>query len=817
MKKVLFAISILGVTSTFSQNIGINETGNAPDASAILDVESTDKGVLLPRVALSATNISAPVSSPATSLMVYNTATSGSGATAVTPGFYYWDGTNWIKVISGNTVSTTDDQNLTGATLSGTNLQIDIENGSSTTVNLSSLQDGTGTDSQTLGLSGNSLSISGGNSVTLTDNVNDADFVIGNEYNTGASLSGTTLSVTDGGGTQTVNLSSLQDHDWYEIGGTSQPNSINDNIYTQGSVGIGITSVPQERLEVNGNIIMSGGDRTLESATGFVGIKPNDPTYGLILRDYTGGSSVWADFRTVNAATDFLHIAVNSTSTAEGLVVSDNGNVGVRTITPHNSASLELGSTNRGFLINRSDTANISSPAFGLLTLAPTDSCLYMYSGTNWVSNGGTGTTCVCNSNLVGNGSSTNFNVDTTNLFSNSQACFSIGGTGLEVGNYISKTSDGGFVIVGTTNSYGAGSNDIYIVKLDNLGSITWTKTMGGTASDEGMFVAETNDGNIIVTGKTSSFGTSGAYLIKITNLGVVIWTKIYNNFISKPKTTISTSDGGYFLVCDKVFAKLSSSGAIQWSKRMNSSSQFDVCSSGIQTVDGGYAIVGTMNFGAFFILKVDGAGVDQWGKTFVQYSKYANSIIENPDGSFVIGATFYTGGPYDSYVVKISSNGAFIWGKQFDVNNGIETVHSVIRTNDGGYLVSGSSATTGQTGSYLIKLNSNGNLVWDKILPSTKTPSYFYQKGSNTIQLSSGDYIHVTSTQATDNGGDIFVSKLTPLGMSCCSIDVVSNIVTQGASGNYIMPSSSTMSGVLSNFGTENNGGGIFPICSNP
>jgi len=211
MKKVVFTFALLGAINGFSQNIGINETGNAPDASAILDVESPDKGVLLPRIALSATNVSAPVSSPATSLMVYNTATSGSGATAVTPGFYYWDGTDWIKVISGNTVSTTDNQNLTGATLSGTNLQIDIENGSSTTVNLSSLQDGTGTDSQTLGLSGNSLSISGGNSVTLTDNVNDADFVIGNEYNTGVILNGTDLETTDGGGTITTDLSSLQD------------------------------------------------------------------------------------------------------------------------------------------------------------------------------------------------------------------------------------------------------------------------------------------------------------------------------------------------------------------------------------------------------------------------------------------------------------------------------------------------------------------------------------------------------------------------------------------------------------------------------
>jgi len=401
--KILLSITIILLSqSTIGQNIGINGTGANPNASAMLDIDATDKGLLIPRVALTATNVSTPVSAPAVSLIIYNTATSGSGTTAVSPGFYHWNGTEWEKVITGNTISTTDDQNLTGATLVGTNLQIDIENGSSTSVDLAALQDGTGTDSQTLTLTGNTLAISGGNNVTLTDNVNDADFVIGNEYNTGASLSGTTLSITDGGGAQTVNLSGLQDHDWYKVGGTTQPNAISDNIYTQGSVGIGITTVPQERLEVNGNIIMSGGDRMLESATGFVGIKPNDPTYGLILRDYTGGSSVWTDFRTVNAATDFLHIAVNSTSTSEGLVVSDNGNVGVRTTTPHTSAALELGGIDKGFLINRSDTSNITTPAFGLMTLAPVDSCLYMFNGVSWMGLGGGG--CCCEANLTANG-----------------------------------------------------------------------------------------------------------------------------------------------------------------------------------------------------------------------------------------------------------------------------------------------------------------------------------------------------------------------------------------------------------------------------
>ncbi|MDD2982459.1 MAG: FISUMP domain-containing protein [Crocinitomicaceae bacterium] len=63
---------------------------------------------------------------------------------------------------------------------------------------------------------------------------------------------------------------------------------------------------------------------------------------------------------------------------------------------PNSSALLDLSSTNKGFLITRADTANIVAPAFGLMTLAPLDSCLYMFNGVNWKSVGGVGTSCSC-------------------------------------------------------------------------------------------------------------------------------------------------------------------------------------------------------------------------------------------------------------------------------------------------------------------------------------------------------------------------------------------------------------------------------------
>lgn len=100
MRKFIFTIVILSTPfaeKVFSQNVGINLSGASPDASAGLDVDFTSKGVLIPRLTLTQTSSASPVTSPATSLLVYNTAS----VNDVTPGYYYWDGTQWVRLLNG--------------------------------------------------------------------------------------------------------------------------------------------------------------------------------------------------------------------------------------------------------------------------------------------------------------------------------------------------------------------------------------------------------------------------------------------------------------------------------------------------------------------------------------------------------------------------------------------------------------------------------------------------------------------------------------------------------------------------------------------
>ncbi len=118
MKNKLVLISTLSVIfGSYSQNVAINSTGAPAVTSAALDVNIANKGILIPRVALTTTALFAPVTGVATtSLMVYNTATASAGATAVTPGYYYWSGAAWLRM-----TATGDDWSLNGNTPTAAN------------------------------------------------------------------------------------------------------------------------------------------------------------------------------------------------------------------------------------------------------------------------------------------------------------------------------------------------------------------------------------------------------------------------------------------------------------------------------------------------------------------------------------------------------------------------------------------------------------------------------------------------------------------------------------------------------------------------
>lgn len=210
------------------------------------------------------------------------------------------------------------------------------------------------------------------------------------------------------------------------------------------------------------------------------------------------------------------------------------------------------------------------------------------------------------------------------------------GATGLSDKGYsIRETSDGGFVVCGTTATYGSGSDDVYVLKINSTGALTWSTVIGTAGVNEaGREVQQTSDGGYIVAGYTDGSGTSfyDVYLIKLNSAGTVQWKKTYGGSSYDFAYTVQqTTDGGFVLGAttnsfgagnwDAYLIKTDASGTLQWSKTYGMSGE-DRVQCARQTTDGGYILCGrSSSFGAgnfdATLHKTDANGNLQWTKGY--------------------------------------------------------------------------------------------------------------------------------------------------------------------------------------------------------
>jgi predicted secreted protein len=128
------------------------------------------------------------------------------------------------------------------------------------------------------------------------------------------------------------------------------------------------------------------------------------------------------------------------------------------------------------------------------------------------------------------------------------------GGTGREDNSYIVQTSDQGYAIIGRTNSFGAGGNDIWLVRTDGAGNMQWNKTYGGTASELGVMLALTSEGGFAISGYTNSFGLASidVWLIKTDATGNMLWNRTYGGpYTDVGWSMIQTNDGGFAIAAN--------------------------------------------------------------------------------------------------------------------------------------------------------------------------------------------------------------------------------------------------------------------------
>jgi hypothetical protein len=352
------------------------------------------------------------------------------------------------------------------------------------------------------------------------------------------------------------------------------------------------------------------------------------------------------------------------------------------------------------------------------------------------------------------------------------------GGGGADEAHSVQQTSDGGYIAVGVTYGFGAGNGDFFLIKTDANGNLQWAKTYGGTDIEWAFYVQQTSDNGYILAGTTFSFGVGGGdvILIKTDANGNLQWAKTYGGTNYENVFSVQqTSDIGYIAagytssfgagMHDAFLIKTDAFGNLQWAKTYGGAGD-DLAYSFQQTSDGGYIVAGwTNSFGAgdydLFLIKTDAFGNLQWAKAYGGAdADKATSVLQTSDGGYIVAGwtNSFGAGDYDLFLIKTDAFGNLQWAKTYGGAGDEYTWTSLQQTSDGGYIVAGwtNSFGAGDYDLFLIKTDAFGNLQWAKTYRGAGD-----EWRPAVRQTSDGGYIVVSYTTSFGAGlSDAFLVK---------------------------------------------------------
>jgi len=285
----------------------------------------------------------------------------------------------------------------------------------------------------------------------------------------------------------------------------------------------------------------------------------------------------------------------------------------------------------------------------------------------------------------------------------------------------LQQTNDGGYVAAGITDSFGVG-DEFWVLKLESDGSVEWEKAYGGSSDDRLFSIQQTPDGGYIATGGTESFGADSqdVWVVKLDSAGEVDWQKRYGGGSQETGLLIAlTSDGGYVVIAetysfgsgsnDAWVFKLDSEGEVEWENAYGGSNS-DFLLSIQQTADGGYIAGGLKDSEGGWILKLESDGSVEWEKIYG--FDQAWSVQQTPDGGYIVAGDLFDDGQR-LWVSKLDPDGEIAWQKTFAYG----TEPLVRLSSDGGYIVAANTRhfDLGNANIWVIKLDSLGGVEWQK------------------------------------------------------------------------------------------------------
>ncbi len=326
-----------------------------------------------------------------------------------------------------------------------------------------------------------------------------------------------------------------------------------------------------------------------------------------------------------------------------------------------------------------------------------------------------------------------------------------IGGAMADVGTDILLKPDSGFVVGGYTSTIGAGNNDFLLVETDADGDTVWLRAYGGADDDQAYALAPTGDGGYLLAGQTESFGAGekDIWLVRTDAGGDTLWTRTYGDTGWDAATSVvQTPDGGFAVSGfrfdndqdDAWLLRLDADGDTLWTRTYGSGDRNDYATGLLVTEGHGFIFTGRSQtygggaFGNLWLVKTDSLGDTLWVRAYggSEYD-YGQTVCPTADGGYIIvGSTENFGaGEYDFWLVRTDADGDTLWTRTFGGTRADCGV-TVEQTPDGGYIIGGYTTSFGAGGYdfYAIKTDADGNVA----IKEPKTPSVQTADPSPTI-----------------------------------------------------------------------------------
>jgi len=352
------------------------------------------------------------------------------------------------------------------------------------------------------------------------------------------------------------------------------------------------------------------------------------------------------------------------------------------------------------------------------------------------------------------------------------------GGAQDDVGIDVKQTRDGGYITVGITYSYGHGKKDVWLLKIDKDGNETWNKTFGGEEDDWSGCVQQTNDGGYIIAGFTESYGAGWAdcWLIKTDANGNELWNKTFGGVGDDYFYLVKqTSDNGYIAAgftksfgsggFDGWLIKTDDQGNELWNRTFGGMGD-EMLKSVDKTPDGGYILSGETTLlvppeypQAVWLIKTDSNGIEEWNKTYLDtefpFLRVEGEIQQISDGYLIAGYGRQYGSDtedIDVFLLKTDFNGEMQWNKIFGWANSYDIGWGIHKTTDGGCIIAGGtnkySIDTWNRNVWLIKTNKYGGTQWTRIIGGS-----YDDYALSVQQTNDGGYIVGGATMSYGNG----------------------------------------------------------------